>query len=79
MAAPPRMPSPEACPAALAHCSLLLITWEGRKAAKEVLSLCGFRRGQTSWENAQQATMGTTKIKGLQGAVSQLWLVTASK
>lgn len=80
MATPSRVPSPEACPAAPVHCSLLLITWEGRKAAKEVLSLGDFRRGQGSWENAQQATMGTQieGLQGLQGAVSQLWLATAS-
>lgn len=77
MATPPQVPSPEACPAAPAHCSLLLVTWEGQKASKEVLSLGDFRRGQGSWENAQQATMGT-QIEGLQGDVSELWLETAS-
>lgn len=36
--------SPNALTGGQPHCSLLLFTWEGQKAAQEFLSLCDFRR-----------------------------------
>lgn len=45
----PKCPHQWPAPIVSAYCSLLLFTWEARRAAQEVLSLCDLVRGQRSW------------------------------